>query len=147
MGEAEDIRRRQGWMHTFDVLGAHDPESNLGNRHGPLDLETFDAWTIVKLLVLFDQQEESPNLDNGYWSVQEDFYARGFTFILPAAWVEDGPPREGEFTTTFVSKTNEVNLLKRAEYAKSLLTWTFRDSFIGYISQSSQARAEADEAS
>lgn len=123
--EVLEIRARLGWMHTFDLLGAHDPNTNLGNRHGPIDLGTFDGWTIVMLLVAIDQQEDSPNFDNGWWSEQAAFYERGFTFILPAAWVSEGPPHVGEFYTTFVSKEAEIKWEKRKDLARRYLNWTF----------------------
>jgi len=123
--EVKEIRSRLGYIHTFDVMNAHEKGSNLGNKHGPLDMTTYDGRATIKLLMAVSFTEPSPNFYFTEWSEKAEFAARGYAFIIPATWVTEGIPHKGEFLTTFQSHNEEVNYEKRQEIAKNHLGWTF----------------------
>merc|ERR1712187_288171 len=114
----------------FDIMNLHEEFSNLGNRHGPLDMSTRDGWLIVRIMMLISSQENCTNFDDSTWSEVAAMLERGgYTFIIPATWTDD-LPRVGEFTTTFISKPEEVKYNHRKELAKTLLGWTFPESSV-----------------
>merc|ERR1712039_140554 len=126
--EARGIRKRVGWIHAFDLVNCHAEQSNLGNRHGPISMVTYDGWIVLKLLIAVSMGEYRPNFEDTLWSEKKDLYERGYPFIVPATWVPD-PPRIGEFTSTFQSKADDIHPAKRRELAAKYLGWTFR-SFV-----------------
>ncbi|CAE8626105.1 unnamed protein product, partial [Polarella glacialis] len=118
-GDCNQIRHSLGWIHSCDLLNLHSEESNGGNRLGPFNMEAYDGWLIVKLMIAIGQAEKSLGaFNNSSWSDKNGF-------VIPASWVPD-PPRQGEFSTTFKTRTEDVNLEKRKELAARYLGWTFR---------------------
>jgi len=126
VGEVKEIRSRLGWIHTFDLVNCHSPNSNLGNRIGKLAMHTHDGWLIVKVLLLINQAEKGQKFDNTYYSMKQAMWDRGYTFLIPMDWVPD-PPREGILETTFLSKPHDILHARRREIARDFLGWTFQD--------------------
>jgi len=122
--ESFEIQRRLGWIHTFDIVNLHCKVSNLGTRHGPMDLATWDGWVVAKAIIAISQTEAHLNFENCYWSEKHALYERGYTFTVPIEWVPD-PPRIGKFTCSWHSRVEEVNYKKRRELAAIHFGWTF----------------------
>lgn len=122
--EAQEIRSRLGWLHTFDLVNLHLKTSNLGNRHGPFDMSQYEGWILVKLLIQISFQEQGINFYDCIWTPKANMYERGYAFCIPKDWVPN-PPHYGDFTGTFQSKPEEVNYTKRREMAASFLGWTW----------------------
>lgn len=116
--ELDEIRSRFGVFHSFDALNLHDPKSNGGNRHGPLNLEANDGWVIAKLMLAINQTEKGEgNFTEATWPDRQPI-------DLPGSWSE--PPHEGELTLTWTSQPDEISLERRKELASKYLGWTFR---------------------
>jgi len=120
--EVQALRQRLGWIHTFDPLNVDSQLSNLGNRHGPLDLSIYDSWTICKFLISLSLKEEGENLNDTKWSEYQAFADRGYCFTVPVTWVPD-PPRIGDFTTTYYVKPADQRMQTRLNLAKTFLGW------------------------
>lgn len=122
--ESKEIQERLGWIHTFDLVNCHSARSNLGPRHGPIDMFTHDGWLVLKVLITLSSTEFSPNFHECFWSERAGFLERGYVFLIPSSWTHD-LPRLGEFTCTWFSRPEEVVYAKRRELAKEYLGWTF----------------------
>mmetsp|Transcript_96319 Transcript_96319/g.176556 ORF Transcript_96319/g.176556 Transcript_96319/m.176556 type:complete len:1441 (-) Transcript_96319:2-4324(-) len=122
--DCKEIQDRLGWIHTFDLVNCHTDTSNNGPRHGPMNLFTYDGWLILKLLIMIGGSEYAPNFIDCFWSERATLVERGYTFMIPASWVPN-PPRLGEFTCTWWSRPEEINYMKRKEWAIEFLGWTF----------------------
>lgn len=120
----QKIRKRLGWIHTFDPINLHSDRSNLGTRHGPLDLSTHDGWLVTKAMIAISLTEAYLNFDNCFWSEKAALYERGYAFFMPKEWLPN-PAHVGEFTCSWVSIPHEINYVKRREIAASLLGWTY----------------------
>lgn len=132
--DTREICDRLGAIHTFDLMNIHDKRSNLGNRHGPLDMGTWDGYLIVKLMMLLSAKEhaaagnERPNFDNSMWSEVAAMLARGgYTFVIPSSWETD-LPKTGEFETTYICEDDCVFPEIRKQLCETWLMWSFRDA-------------------
>jgi len=115
--ELGEIRSRLGVFHSFDAVNLHDLQSNGGNKHGPLNLEANDAWTIARIMLAINQGEKGDgNFTDAVWAERQ--------LELPGDWSE--PPREGELTVTWTSRPDEIDLERRQELACKYLGLTFR---------------------
>jgi len=129
--ESAEIRARQGYLHTFDLVNLGQEISNLGLRHGPLDMTKYDGWILVKLMMQISWGEPGVNFFDCLWTPKAHFYERGYAFCIPRDWNPD-PPHFGEFTGTWHSKPEEVLMIQRREMAARYLAWTFPPSSFSF---------------
>jgi len=137
--EVLEIRSRLGWIHTFDLVNLHSEKSNLGTRHGPMDMSTNDGCAIVKAIISVSQTEGNYNFTECHWSERDAMIERGYAFHIPKDWVPNGvpnPPQLGAFSCTFCSVQSEVNYGKRRDLASRFLGWTYSPDTNSRVSRS-----------
>jgi len=118
--EIEDIRKRLGWIHTFDLNNLHREDSNLGVRHGPFDLASYEGRVMVKSMLAVSFSEPSQNFFDNFYTPHQDMHDRGYPFVIPMTWIPE-PASFGHFTTTWMSRRDEVNMHKRKQICLSML--------------------------